>query len=101
ADADALAVAADHERGDALVLERRVDGRKPGEGPRVAGVGDPALLPVEDPAAAFLLGQARLHPGDVGAGVGLRAGVADEPELLGQRPQPALLLLLAAGDHER
>ena len=60
----------DDEAGDALVAavpsSRREHGVEAGD----AAVGDPALLAVEHVVVAVLL-VARLHAGDVGAGVGL------------------------------
>ena len=93
-------LALDDERGDALVLRRRVG---LGEDELVVGDGrvrDPVLLAVEDVGVA-LAARGRAHRGDVGARAGL--GQAEARELLAARlrDEVALLLLLARVAQER
>ena len=66
----------------------------------VLAVGDEALGAVDDPLVA-LLGGGRLHPRDVGAGVGLGEAEAGELRRLGEHAQVLLLDLVAAAEGDR
>ena len=76
-------------------------GRREADDPRrLAGVRDEHLRPVDDVLVAAANG-GRLDPGDVGARTRLGEPEAAEERSLEQRPEPLLLLLLAAGDENR
>src|SRR5207237_8512180 len=91
--------------GDAFVLQLGIEGGKRGEPGSDAAVGDPALLAIEHIAVALLL-DARAHPGDVAAGVGLAARISriERTALAvagGERAEVTLSLLLATGNQQR
>ena len=65
------------------------------EGHVGAGVGDEGLAAVDQPAAVLRLGPGADAAG-VGTGVGLGEPERAEHAALGQRPQPALALLVVA-----
>lgn len=63
------------------------------------GVGDPRLLPVEDPVVAVLL-RAALHRSGVGAGLALGQSVGEAGLTTGQRREVLALDLLGAAEHD-
>ena len=85
------------EKGSDRTVELREDDRQLGD----AAVRDVALLAVEDVLVAVPVGRG-LDAGDVGAGAWLGERDRGEAALLrGEPRQPALLLLLRAGAHQR
>ncbi len=99
-DRDAVPLALDDERADALVARVLVGLRVDGVVVGVAAVGDEALRAVEDVLVTLLDG-GRAHARDVGAGVRLGQAERGELELLGQHPEVLLLGLLGAAEDDR
>ena len=101
ADRDARQIARDDETGDPLVPILDVSGPREGGVPaRLAAVGDPALLAVQDVVVADLA-NGGAHARDVRARVRLAAGISREAALRGELPEIFLLLLFVAGEDQR
>ena len=98
---EALGVAMDDERADALVPELGVLGREDDVEAREVRVRDPRLRAGEHVAAVRLLHRARLQAGDVAAGARLGRRVAHLDRLAREPAEVLLLLLLGAGELDR
>ena len=88
-DLDARRVHRDDERRDAAMALARIGLREDDRPGRVAGVRDERLRAVQDVLVATPLGR-RLHPRDVGAGIGLAEPERAQDRLLEERRQPRL-----------
>ena len=90
----------DQESGDALVLQRRVDGGEDQGDIGVRAVGDEDLVAIEHVIVAVALGGGA-QGGGVGAGAGLGEPEAAEPLAGGEGLQEALLLIVVAEELDR